>query len=83
MNVLHCVLITGLVVYLLVVPSIPCSRVALLGTVLHPRQCVHSLVYCTMGMLMMWCASVIIGARYSTLGNPCRPSERCDMCIGL
>uniref|UniRef100_A0A8C1ECA0 Nucleoporin NDC1 n=1 Tax=Cyprinus carpio carpio TaxID=630221 RepID=A0A8C1ECA0_CYPCA len=58
-----------------VVPSIPCSRMALLGTVLHPRQCVHSLVYCTMGMLVMWCASVTIGGRYSTLGTPCRQSE--------
>ncbi|XP_051990264.1 nucleoporin NDC1 isoform X1 [Xyrauchen texanus] len=54
------------------VPSIPCSRIALLGTVLHPRQCVHSLVYCTMGMLVMWCSSVTIGGRYSTLGTPCR-----------
>ncbi|XP_051552998.1 nucleoporin NDC1-like [Myxocyprinus asiaticus] len=54
------------------VPSIPCSRVALMWTVLHPRQCVHSLVYCTMGMLVMWCASVTIGGRYSTLGTPCR-----------
>lgn len=57
------------------VPSIRCSRMALLGTVLHPRQCVHSLVYCTMGMLVMWCASVTIGGRYSTLGTPCRQSE--------
>ncbi|XP_067309152.1 nucleoporin NDC1 isoform X1 [Pseudorasbora parva] len=57
------------------VPSIPCSRVALLGTVLHPRQCVHSLVYCTMGMLVMWCASVTISGRYSTLGTPCRQTE--------
>uniref|UniRef100_A0A8C1V671 Nucleoporin NDC1 n=1 Tax=Cyprinus carpio TaxID=7962 RepID=A0A8C1V671_CYPCA len=37
--------------------------------------CVHSLVYCTMGMLVMWCASVTIGGRYSTLGIPCRQSE--------
>uniref|UniRef100_A0A671P8A7 Nucleoporin NDC1 n=1 Tax=Sinocyclocheilus anshuiensis TaxID=1608454 RepID=A0A671P8A7_9TELE len=71
------VLITGLfnLEFYTLVPSIPCSRMALLGTVLHPRQCVHSLVYCTMGMLVMWCASVTIGGRYSTLGIPCRQSE--------
>ncbi|XP_052472680.1 nucleoporin NDC1-like isoform X1 [Carassius gibelio] len=71
------VLITGLfnLEFYTLVPSIPCSRMALLGTVLHPRQCVHSLVYCSMGMLMMWCASVTIGGRYSTLGIPCRQSE--------
>uniref|UniRef100_A0A672M8X9 Nucleoporin NDC1 n=1 Tax=Sinocyclocheilus grahami TaxID=75366 RepID=A0A672M8X9_SINGR len=70
------VLITGLfnLEFYTLVPSIPCSRMALLGTVLHPRQCVHSLVYCTMGMLVMWCASVTIGGRYSTLGIPCRGS---------
>ncbi|XP_058604834.1 nucleoporin NDC1 isoform X2 [Onychostoma macrolepis] len=71
------VLITGFfnLEFYTLVPSIPCSRMALLGTVLHPRQCVHSLVYCTMGMLVMWCASVTIGGRYSTLGAPCRQSE--------
>uniref|UniRef100_A0A8C1EVB1 Nucleoporin NDC1 n=1 Tax=Cyprinus carpio carpio TaxID=630221 RepID=A0A8C1EVB1_CYPCA len=71
------VLITGLfnLEFYTLVPSIPCSRMALLGTVLHPRQCVHSLVYCTMGMLVMWCASVTIGGRYSTLGIPCKQSE--------
>ncbi|XP_073705272.1 nucleoporin NDC1 isoform X1 [Garra rufa] len=71
------VLITGFfnLEFYTLVPSIPCSRIALLGTVLHPRQCVHSLVYCTMGMLVMWCASVTIGGRYSTLGTPCRQSE--------
>uniref|UniRef100_A0A671QNY3 Nucleoporin NDC1 n=1 Tax=Sinocyclocheilus anshuiensis TaxID=1608454 RepID=A0A671QNY3_9TELE len=71
------VLITGFfnLEFYTLVPSIPCSRMALLGTVLHPRQCVHSLVYCTMGMLVMWCASVTIGGRYSTLGTTCRQSE--------
>uniref|UniRef100_A0A673FSW7 Nucleoporin NDC1 n=1 Tax=Sinocyclocheilus rhinocerous TaxID=307959 RepID=A0A673FSW7_9TELE len=71
------VLITGFfnLEFYTLVPSIPCSRMALLGTVLHPRQCVHSLVYCTMGMLVMWCASVTIGGRYSTLGTPCRQSQ--------
>ncbi|XP_056600050.1 nucleoporin NDC1 isoform X1 [Triplophysa dalaica] len=71
------VLVTGFfnLEFYTLIPSIPCSRVALLGTVLHPRQCVHSLVYCIMGMLMMWCGSVIIGGRYSTIGSPCKLSE--------
>ncbi|KAI4885719.1 hypothetical protein NFI96_017805 [Prochilodus magdalenae] len=61
--------------YYTVVASIPCSRVALLAKVLHPRQCIHSLVHCTVGMLVMWCASVIAGGRYRTLGSPCTHSE--------
>ncbi|XP_030631356.1 nucleoporin NDC1 [Chanos chanos] len=61
--------------YYTVVPSIPCTRVALLGKVLHPRQCVHSLVHCTMGMLMSWCAAVTIGGRYGTLGSPCTQTD--------
>ncbi|XP_017561804.2 nucleoporin NDC1 isoform X1 [Pygocentrus nattereri] len=61
--------------YYTVVPSIPCSRVALLAKVLHPRQCVHSLVHCTVGMVVMWCASVMAGGRYRTLGFPCTHSE--------
>ncbi|TRY84159.1 hypothetical protein DNTS_026054 [Danionella cerebrum] len=71
------VLITGFfnLEFYTLVPSIPCSRVALLGTVLHPQQCIHSLVYSSMGMLVMWCASVIIGGRYSTLGTHCRLGE--------
>ncbi|NP_956237.1 nucleoporin NDC1 [Danio rerio] len=75
------VLITGFfnLEFYTLVPSIPCSRVALLGTVLHPLQCVHSLVYSSMGMLVMWCASVIISGRYSTLGTPCMQNESGDV----
>uniref|UniRef100_A0A8B9KQX9 Nucleoporin NDC1 n=1 Tax=Astyanax mexicanus TaxID=7994 RepID=A0A8B9KQX9_ASTMX len=61
-----------------VVPSIPCSRVALLAKVLHPRQCVHSLVHCTVGMMVMWCASVMAGGRYQALGSPCTRGESAD-----
>uniref|UniRef100_A0A4W4EZ14 Nucleoporin NDC1 n=1 Tax=Electrophorus electricus TaxID=8005 RepID=A0A4W4EZ14_ELEEL len=61
--------------YYTVVPSIPCSRVALLAKLLHPRQCVHSLVHCAVGMVVMWCASVIAGVRYRTLSSPCTGSE--------
>lgn len=59
-----------------VVPSIPCSRVALLAEVLHPCQCVHSLVHCAVGMLVMWCVCVMAGGRYHTLHSPCTHSER-------
>ncbi|XP_076832642.1 nucleoporin NDC1 isoform X2 [Brachyhypopomus gauderio] len=61
--------------YYTVVPSVPCSRVALLAKVLHPRQCVHSLVHCTVGMVVMWCSSVIAGAPYHMLASPCTGRE--------
>uniref|UniRef100_A0A4W4EY41 Nucleoporin NDC1 n=1 Tax=Electrophorus electricus TaxID=8005 RepID=A0A4W4EY41_ELEEL len=67
--------------YYTVVPSIPCSRVALLAKLLHPRQCVHSLVHCAVGMVVMWCASVIAGVRYRTLSSPCTGSERSATCL--
>ncbi|MCJ8740464.1 hypothetical protein PDJAM_G00059140 [Pangasius djambal] len=69
--------------YYTVVPSIPCSRVALLAEVLHPRQCVHSLVHCAVGMLVMWCVCVMAGGRYHTLHSPCTHSESgiVDVCL--
>ncbi|XP_061095362.1 nucleoporin NDC1 isoform X2 [Conger conger] len=57
--------------YYTVVPSIPCTRIALLGKVLHPQQFVHSLAHCMMGMVMAWCASVMIGGRYKLIATPC------------
>lgn len=59
-----------------VVPSIPCTRIALLGMVLHPRQCAHSLVHCSFGMLVAWCSAVTIGDRYHTLASPCIQTDR-------
>ncbi|XP_060753883.1 nucleoporin NDC1 isoform X2 [Neoarius graeffei] len=69
--------------YYTVVPSIPCSRVALLAEVLHPCQCVHSLVHCAVGMLVMWCVCVLAGGRYHTLQSPCTHSESggVDVCL--
>ncbi|XP_062377058.1 nucleoporin NDC1 isoform X2 [Sardina pilchardus] len=67
-----------------VVPSIPCTRIALLGKVLHPRQCIHSVVHAAVGMLVSWCAAITIGGRYRTLSSPCLPSESEDtgqMCL--
>lgn len=63
-------------VYSTVVPSIPCSRVSLLVEVLHPRQCVHALVHCAVGMLVMWCVCIVAGGRYQTLHSPCTQSDR-------
>ncbi|KAI5099323.1 nucleoporin NDC1 [Silurus meridionalis] len=69
--------------YYTVVPSIPCSRVALLAEVLHLRQCIHSLVHCAVGMLIMWCVCVMSGGRYRTLQSPCARSESdgVDVCL--
>ncbi|KAG5286465.1 hypothetical protein AALO_G00015140 [Alosa alosa] len=67
-----------------VVPSIPCTRIALLGKVLHPRQCIHSVVHAAVGMLVSWCAAITIGDRYRALGSPCLQSESKDagqMCL--
>ncbi|MBN3302310.1 NDC1 protein, partial [Amia calva] len=57
--------------YYTVVPSIPCTKIALIGKVLHPQQFIHSLVHCMMGMLVTWCAAVMIGGRYQFLAIPC------------
>uniref|UniRef100_A0A4W5Q1M8 Nucleoporin NDC1 n=1 Tax=Hucho hucho TaxID=62062 RepID=A0A4W5Q1M8_9TELE len=62
--------------YYTVVPSIACSKIALLGQVLHPRQFVHSLVHCIMGVVVAWCCAFTIGGRYRALGHPCTQDER-------
>lgn len=58
-----------------VVPSIPCTQIALIGKVLHPQQFIHSLVHSMMGMLVSWCAAVMIGGRYQFLTSPCITEE--------
>ncbi|XP_007534255.2 nucleoporin NDC1 [Erinaceus europaeus] len=58
-----------------VVPSIPCSRLALIGKIIHPQQLLHSCVHATMGLMMAWCAAVITKGRYSSLVIPCAGSE--------
>ena len=59
-----------------VVPSIPCSRLALIGKILHPQQLMHSFIHAAMGMLMAWCATVITKGQYSFLVVPCTGTER-------
>ncbi|XP_043859000.1 nucleoporin NDC1 [Dromiciops gliroides] len=61
-----------------VVPSIPCSRLALIGKIVHPQQVMHSLVHSAMGMLMTWCAAVMTKDRYHVLAVPCTDSDSLD-----
>ncbi|NXB02818.1 NDC1 protein, partial [Cnemophilus loriae] len=58
-----------------VVPSIPCSRLALIGKIIHPHQVIHSFVHAIMGMLVAWCATVMTKGRFQFLAVSCTPSE--------
>ncbi|KFO75995.1 Nucleoporin NDC1, partial [Cuculus canorus] len=58
-----------------VVPSIPCSRLELIGKIIHPRQAIHSVVHAVMGMLVAWCAAVMTKGKFQFLAVPCTPSE--------
>ncbi|XP_020784832.1 nucleoporin NDC1 isoform X2 [Boleophthalmus pectinirostris] len=61
--------------YYTVIPTIACSKIALLGQLLHPRQFFNSLMHCIMGMIVAWCCAVTIGGRYETLGYSCQQSD--------
>ncbi|KAM8792179.1 nucleoporin NDC1 [Rhynchonycteris naso] len=61
-----------------VVPSIPCSRLALIGKIIHPQQLMHSFVHAAMGMMVAWCAAVMTRGRYSFLVVPCTGTESLD-----
>ncbi|XP_070700968.1 nucleoporin NDC1 isoform X2 [Pempheris klunzingeri] len=71
--------------YYTVIPTIACSKIALLGQLLHPRQFFNSLVHCIMGIIVAWCCAIIIGGRYETLGYPCTQGDGSDsspeMCL--
>ncbi|XP_053185779.1 nucleoporin NDC1 [Scomber japonicus] len=68
--------------YYTVIPTIACSRIALLGQLLHPHQFVNSLAHCIMGVIVAGCCAVIIGGRYETLGYPCTQSDGSpQMCL--
>ncbi|XP_021386085.2 nucleoporin NDC1 isoform X1 [Lonchura striata] len=58
-----------------VVPSIACSRLALIGKIIHPQQVIHSFVHAVMGMLVAWCATVMTKGRFQFLAVSCTPSE--------
>ncbi|XP_049735262.1 nucleoporin NDC1 isoform X2 [Elephas maximus indicus] len=61
-----------------VVPCIPCSRLALIGKIVHPQQVMHSFVHASMGMVMAWCAALITKGQYSFLVVPCTGTESSD-----
>uniref|UniRef100_A0A672JLR3 Nucleoporin NDC1 n=1 Tax=Salarias fasciatus TaxID=181472 RepID=A0A672JLR3_SALFA len=69
------ILLCALVFVLSVIPTVACSKIALLGQLLHPRQLANSLVHCIMGMIVAWCCAVIIGFRYESLGYPCAQTD--------
>ncbi|MED6263535.1 Nuclear pore complex subunit [Characodon lateralis] len=61
--------------YYTVIPTIACSKIALLGQLLQPRQVVNSFAHCLMGMIVGWCCAVAVGHRYETLGYPGKSSD--------
>ncbi|KAF3858003.1 hypothetical protein F7725_011204 [Dissostichus mawsoni] len=71
--------------YYTVIPTIACSKIALLGQLLHPRQFVNSLAHCIMGIIVAWCCAIAIGGRYETIAYPCTPGDGADsshqMCL--
>lgn len=71
--------------YYTVIPTIACSKIALLGQLLHPRQFVNFLAHFIMGIIVAWCCAVTIGGRYETVGYPCMQSDGTDsspqMCL--
>ncbi|XP_056913890.1 nucleoporin NDC1 [Takifugu flavidus] len=69
--------------YYTVVPTIACSKIELLGQLLHPRQLANSLVCCIMGVIVAWCCAITTGSRYDTLGSMCPQSDgdTSQMCL--
>ncbi|XP_041508530.1 nucleoporin NDC1 isoform X3 [Microtus oregoni] len=61
-----------------VVPTIPSSRLALIGRILHPQQLMHSFIHAAMGMVVAWCAAIISKGQYSFLVVPCTVTESLD-----
>lgn len=86
-HVIFCILLMSVVVLVIsvfnvefyaVVPSIPCSRLALIGKIIHPQQVIHSVAHAIMGMLVAWCAAVMTKGRFQFLAVPCTISESLD-----
>uniref|UniRef100_A0A8C0UJU3 Nucleoporin NDC1 n=1 Tax=Cyanistes caeruleus TaxID=156563 RepID=A0A8C0UJU3_CYACU len=82
--VIFCIFLMSMVIIIIsifniefyaVVPSIPCSRLALIGKIIHPQQVIHSFVHAIMGMLVTWCATVMTKGRFQFLAVSCTPSE--------
>ncbi|NXU47922.1 NDC1 protein, partial [Turnix velox] len=82
--VIFCILLLSVVIVVIsifnigfyaVVPSIPCSRIALIGKIIHPRQVMHAVVHAVMGMVVAWCAAIMTKGKFQFLAVPCTPSE--------
>ncbi|KAM4023233.1 LOW QUALITY PROTEIN: nucleoporin NDC1 [Anomaloglossus baeobatrachus] len=56
-----------------VVPSIPSSRLSLIGLILLPQHVIHSVLHATMGMLVFRCCVVLGQTPYRGLTVPCNP----------
>ncbi|NWY02410.1 NDC1 protein, partial [Nothoprocta ornata] len=85
--VIFCILLMSVVILVIsifnvefyaVVPSIPCSRLALIGKIIHPQQVIHSVVHAVMGMLVAWCAAVMTKGKFQFLAVPCTSSDSPD-----
>nr|XP_028589263.1 nucleoporin NDC1 isoform X1 [Podarcis muralis] len=82
--VIFCILLMSVVILVIsifnvefhaVVPSIPCSRLALISKIIHPQQVIHSVAHAVMGMLVAWCAAVMTKGKFLFLSVPCTATE--------
>ncbi|XP_072275773.1 nucleoporin NDC1 [Pyxicephalus adspersus] len=69
-----------------VVPTIPGSRLSLIGQILLPQRVLHSFVHSLMGMLVFWCCTVLCRGPYQSLAVPCNSDssdkdEEQKMCL--
>ncbi|KAM4642813.1 nucleoporin NDC1 isoform 2-T2 [Discoglossus pictus] len=61
-----------------VVPSIPGSRLSLIGQILLPQRVLHSLVHAIMGVLVSWCCSQLSKGQNQFLVVPCNSGSSQD-----
>ncbi|XP_053104186.1 nucleoporin NDC1 isoform X2 [Hemicordylus capensis] len=82
--VIFCVLLMSVVILIIsifnvefhaVVPSISCSRLALISKIIHPQQVIHSVAHAVMGMLVAWCAAVMMKGKFQFLSASCTATE--------
>nr|XP_008107801.1 PREDICTED: nucleoporin NDC1 [Anolis carolinensis] len=82
--VIFCILLMSVVIVVInifivefhaVVPSIPCSRLALISKIIHPQQVIHSVAHAVMGMLVAWCAAIMTKGKFLLLSVPCTNTE--------
>ncbi|XP_040216400.1 nucleoporin NDC1 [Rana temporaria] len=61
-----------------VVPTIPGSRLSLIGQILLPQHVLHSFVHSLMGVLVFWSCTVLSRGPYQSLAVPCNtdPSDK-------